>query len=107
MQSEEELLEALDAIGLPVVIKPYDFGGSVGVVLATTREVAARAGGDGIMDQGERAYALNPYRVHIGSYFGVDLCDLSRCAKNWNNREGLVELGRDPLFDEEASLPVH
>lgn len=270
VQSEEELTEALDAIGLPVVIKPYDFGGSGGVVLATTREeavaglaeskaviaqygssfnilgdkylveqfvdsddevsvevlcgdgrarvlavtekylsprpwfaetahlvpshrtedpelndlavracvalgidrglahveikfaadgtpwvieVAARPGGDGIMDQVERAYELNPYRVHVGSYLGEDLFDvvaaaepvrtsaiaflkaregriqdvregkplppevrslnisaksgdLSQSAKNWSNREGLVELDWDRLFDEKTSLPV-
>ncbi|WP_406292864.1 ATP-grasp domain-containing protein [Embleya sp. NBC_00888] len=40
VQSDEELLTAVDTIGLPVVIKPYDFGGSVGVVLAATREEA-------------------------------------------------------------------
>ncbi|MEU2790178.1 ATP-grasp domain-containing protein [Streptomyces sp. NPDC007100] len=193
VQSEEELHEAIEAIGLPVIIKPYDFGGSGGVVLATTREeavaglaeskavveqyesafnilgdkylveqfidsedeisvevlcgagraevlavtekylsprpwfaevahlvpshrtgdrtvadlavracaalgidrglahveikfaadgtawvieVAARPGGDGIMDQVERAYELNPYRLHIGSYLGTDLLDV-------------------------------
>ncbi|MFF7992708.1 acetyl-CoA carboxylase biotin carboxylase subunit family protein [Kitasatospora xanthocidica] len=42
VQSDEELLAAVERIGLPVVIKPYDFGGSVGVVLATTREEALR-----------------------------------------------------------------
>ncbi|MER5360801.1 ATP-grasp domain-containing protein [Streptomyces sp. NPDC002785] len=193
VQSEQELLDAIAAIGLPVVIKPYDFGGSGGVVLATTREeavaglaeskgvvaqhgssynirgdkylveqfvdsddevsvevlcgagraqvvavtekylsprpwfaeiahlvpshrtgdqaltdlavractalgidrglahveiklaadgtawvieVAARPGGDGIMDQVERAYSLNPYRLHVGSYLGSDLLDV-------------------------------
>ncbi|MFH9422951.1 acetyl-CoA carboxylase biotin carboxylase subunit family protein [Streptomyces sp. NPDC017529] len=193
VQSEEELHAAVEAIGLPVIIKPYDFGGSGGVVLATTREeavaglaeskavveqyesafnilgdkylveqfvdsedeisvevlcgagraevlavtekylsprpwfaevahlvpshrtgdpavadlavracaalgidrglahveikfaadgtawvieVAARPGGDGIMDQVERAYSLNPYRLHIGSYLGSDLLDV-------------------------------
>ncbi|WP_280722805.1 ATP-grasp domain-containing protein [Kitasatospora sp. MAA4] len=193
VESEQELLDAIDAIGLPVVIKPYDFGGSGGVVLATTRaeavaglaeskaviaqygssfnilgdkylveqfvdsddevsvevlcgadraqvlavtekylsprpwfaevahlvpshrtgdrvltdlavractalgidrglahveikfaadgtawviEVAARPGGDGIMDQVERAYSLNPYRLHVGSYLGHDLLDI-------------------------------
>ncbi|MFJ9718942.1 acetyl-CoA carboxylase biotin carboxylase subunit family protein [Streptomyces sp. NPDC101213] len=193
VQSEQELLDAIDAVGLPVVIKPYDFGGSGGVVLATTREeavaglaeakgvvaeygsllkiqgdtylveqlvdsddevsvevlcgagraqvltvtekylsprpwfaemahlvpshrtadqdltdlavractalgidrglahveikfaadgtawvieVAARPGGDGIMDQVERAYSLNPYRLHVGSYLGSDLLDV-------------------------------
>ncbi|MFC5723909.1 acetyl-CoA carboxylase biotin carboxylase subunit family protein [Streptomyces gamaensis] len=193
VQSEEELLDAVESIGLPVVIKPYDFGGSGGVVLATTREeaiaglaesravierygssfnilgdkylveqfvdsddevsvevlcgagraqvlavtekylsprpwfaevahlvpshrtgdpvltdlavractalgidrglahvevkfgadgtawvieVAARPGGDGIMDQVERAYGLNPYRLHVGSYLGSDLFDV-------------------------------
>ncbi|MFF4156160.1 acetyl-CoA carboxylase biotin carboxylase subunit family protein [Streptomyces sp. NPDC001678] len=197
VESETELLDAIEAIGLPVVIKPYDFGGSGGVVLATTREeavaglaeskaviaqyessfnisgdkylveqlvdsddevsvevlcgadraqvlavtekylsprpwfaevahlvpshrtgdpevtdlavractalgidrglahveikfgadgtpwvieVAARPGGDGIMDQVERAYSLNPYRLHIGSYLGDDLLDLVAAA---------------------------
>jgi hypothetical protein len=197
VQSEQELLDAIEAIGLPAVIKPYDFGGSGGVVLATTREeavaglaeskaviarygssfnilgdkylveqfidsddevsvevlcgagraqvlavtekylsprpwfaelahlvpshrtgdrvltdlavracaalgidrglahveikygadgtpwvieVAARPGGDGIMDQVERAYAINPYRLHVGSYLGSDLLDVVRSA---------------------------
>jgi D-alanine-D-alanine ligase-like ATP-grasp enzyme len=198
VHSEEELLEAIDTIGLPVVIKPYDFGGSGGVVMATTREealaglaesmsiiaeygttyhiqgdgylveqlvdsddevsvevlcgdgraevlavtekylsprpwfaelahlvpsyrttdpvvtdlaeracvalginrglahveikfdadgkpwvieVAARPGGDGIMDQVERAYALNPYALHVGSYLGTDLLDVVAAAE--------------------------
>lgn len=198
VQSEEELLDAVGDLGLPVVIKPYDFGGSGGVVLATTREeaiaglaeskgviarygaafkilgdkylveqfvdsddevsvevlcgagrgqvlavtekylsprpwfaelahlvpshrtgdeglaglavracaalgidrglahveikfgadgtpwvieVAARPGGDGIMDQVERAYALNPYRLHVGSYLGTDLLDTVAAAE--------------------------
>ncbi|WP_228447120.1 ATP-grasp domain-containing protein [Streptomyces paludis] len=193
VQSEQELLDAIESVGLPVVIKPYDFGGSGGVVLATTREeavaglaeskaviaqygssfnilgdkylveqfidsdeevsvevlcgagraqvlavtekylsprpwfaevahlvpshrtgdpvltdlavractalgidrglahveikfdpdgtawvieVAARPGGDGIMDQVERVYSLNPYRLHVGSYLGSDLLDV-------------------------------
>jgi hypothetical protein len=197
VQSEQELLDAVEDIGLPVVIKPYDFGGSGGVVLATTREealaglaeskgviarygasfnilgdkylveqfvdsddevsvevlcgagraealavtekylsprpwfaelahlvpshrtgdraltdlatractalgidrglahveikfaadgtpwvieVAARPGGDGIMDQVERAYALNPYQLHVGSYLGSDLLDVVAAA---------------------------
>ncbi|EFL33975.1 conserved hypothetical protein [Streptomyces viridochromogenes DSM 40736] len=197
VRSEPELLDAVEAIGLPVVIKPYDFGGSGGVVLATTREeaiaglaeskaviaqygaafgilgdkylverfvdsddevsvevlcgagraqvlavtekylsprpwfaelahlvpshrtgdpvltelavqacvalgidrglahveikfdadgtpwvieVAARPGGDGIMDQVERAYSLNPYRLHVGSYLGQDLLDVVAAA---------------------------
>ncbi|MFC9680497.1 acetyl-CoA carboxylase biotin carboxylase subunit family protein [Streptomyces sp. NPDC056948] len=197
VRSEPELLDAVEDIGLPVVIKPYDFGGSGGVVLATTREeavaglaeskgviarygtafnilgdkylveqfvdsddevsvevlcgagraqvlavtekylsprpwfaelahlvpshrtgdraltdlaeractalgidrglahveikfgadgtpwvieVAARPGGDGIMDQVERAYALNPYQLHVGSYLGADLLDVVAAA---------------------------
>ncbi|MEV6976583.1 ATP-grasp domain-containing protein [Kitasatospora sp. NPDC093806] len=197
VESEQELLAAVEELGLPVVIKPYDFGGSGGVVLATTREealaglaeskgviaqygeafnilgdkylveqmvdsddevsvevlcgagrarvlavtekylsprpwfaelahlvpshrtgdreltelaeaactalgidrglahveikfgadgapwvieVAARPGGDGIMDQVERAYALNPYALHIGSYLGTDLLDVAAAA---------------------------
>ncbi|MFD6250031.1 hypothetical protein ACFWGG_33535, partial [Streptomyces roseolus] len=32
--------------------------------------------------------------------------DLSQSAKNWSNREGLVELDWDRLFDEKTSLPV-
>ncbi|EDY56542.1 MULTISPECIES: ATP-grasp domain-containing protein [Streptomyces] len=197
VQSEQELLDAIESVGLPVVIKPYDFGGSGGVVLATTREeavaglaeskaviaqygssfnilgdkylveqfidsddevsvevlcgagraqvlavtekylsprpwfaevahlvpshrtgdpvltdlavractalgidrglahveikfdadgtawvieVAARPGGDGIMDQVERAYSLNPYRLHVGSYLGSDLLDVAAGA---------------------------
>ncbi|MFB9465555.1 ATP-grasp domain-containing protein [Streptomyces cinereospinus] len=193
VETEQELLDAVEAVGLPAVIKPYDFGGSGGVVLATTREeavaglaeakgvvaqhgssyhirgdkylveqfidsddevsvevlcgagrsqvltvtdkylsprpwfaemahlvpghrtgdpvlaglavracaalgidrglahveikfaadgtawvieVAARPGGDGIMDQVERAYSLNPYRLHVGSYLGHDLLDV-------------------------------
>ncbi|MER5572441.1 ATP-grasp domain-containing protein [Streptomyces massasporeus] len=197
VQSEEELLDAVEDLGLPVVVKPYDFGGSGGVVLATTREealaglaeskgviaqygsafnilgdkylveqfvdsddevsvevlcgagrarvlavtekylsprpwfaelahlvpshrtgdealtdlavracvalgidrglahveikfgadgtpwvieVAARPGGDGIMDQVERAYELNPYRLHVGSYLGIDLLDTVAAA---------------------------
>ncbi|MFC8228929.1 acetyl-CoA carboxylase biotin carboxylase subunit family protein [Streptomyces sp. NPDC057287] len=197
VESEQELLDAVEAVGLPVVIKPYDFGGSGGVVLATTREeavaglaeskgviaqyrssfnivgdkylveqfidsddeasvevlcgagraqvlavtekylsprpwfaevahlvpshrtgdpavtglaeractalgidrglahveikfaadgspwvieVAARPGGDGIMDQVERAYSLNPYRLHIGSYLGHGLLDVAAGA---------------------------
>ncbi|MFJ6485703.1 MULTISPECIES: ATP-grasp domain-containing protein [unclassified Streptomyces] len=193
VESESELLEAIETIGLPAVIKPYDFGGSGGVVLATTREeavaglaaskaviaqygssfnilgdkylveqcvdsddevsvevlcgaggarvlavtekylsprpwfaeiahmvpshrtgdevltdlavracaalgidrglahveikfdadgtawvieVAARPGGDGIMDQVERAYAINPYWLHVSSYLGSDLLDV-------------------------------
>lgn len=35
-------------------------------------EVAARPGGDGIMDQVEKAYGLNPYALHIGAYLGQD-----------------------------------
>ncbi|MEU2119800.1 ATP-grasp domain-containing protein [Streptomyces sp. NPDC016459] len=198
VESEEELLEAVEAIGLPVVVKPYDFGGSGGVVLATTREeavaglaaskaviaqygsafnilgdkylveqcvdsddevsvevlcgagraevlavtekylsprpwfaevahlvpshrtgdaeltalavracaalgidrglahveikfdadgtawvieVAARPGGDGIMDQVERAYGINPYWLHVGSYLGNDLLDVVAAAE--------------------------
>ncbi len=34
-------------------------------------EVAARPGGDGIMDQVERAYGLNLYDLHIRSYLGT------------------------------------
>ncbi|TDB87737.1 ATP-grasp domain-containing protein [Actinomadura sp. KC216] len=198
VRSEQELLDAVKAIGLPVVIKPYDFGGSGGVVLATTREeavaglaeskaviakyrsafdirgdkylverfvdsddevslevlcgrgrahvlavtekylssrpwfaeiahlvpshrtedpmltdlatracaalgidrglahveikfagdgtpwvieVAARPGGDGIMDQVERACSINPYWLHVGSYLGSDLFDVAGGAK--------------------------
>ncbi|MEU5850681.1 ATP-grasp domain-containing protein [Saccharopolyspora shandongensis] len=197
VQSDQELLEAVEAIGLPVVIKPYDFGGSVGVVLAATREeavagfaesravvaqygssynisgdkylveqfvdsddevsvevlcgvdraqaltvtekylsrppwfaevahlvpshragdrvltdlaeractalgidrgiahveikfaadgtawvieAAARPAGDAVMDQIEKAYSLNPYRLHVGSYLGFDLLDVARKA---------------------------
>ncbi|MFJ4973484.1 acetyl-CoA carboxylase biotin carboxylase subunit family protein [Streptomyces sp. NPDC088755] len=197
VESEQELSDAIEAIGLPVVIKPYDFGGSGGVVLATTHEeavaglaeskavvaeygssfnilgdkflveqfvdsddevsvevlcgagraevlavtekylsprpwfaemahlvpshrtgdptltdlavrsctalgidrglahveikfgadgtawvieVAARPGGDGIMDQVERAYSLNPYWLHIGSYLGTGLLDVVAAA---------------------------
>lgn len=195
--SQEELLDAVDAVGLPVVVKPYDFGGSGGVVLATTREeavagfaesraviaahgaafriqgdkylveqfvdsddevsvevlcgpgraqvlavtekylsprpwfaelahlvpshrtgdpalhdlaeractalgiaaglahveikfaadgtawvieVAARPGGDGIMDQVERAYGYNPYEFHVGSYLGSDFFETAAKA---------------------------
>lgn len=35
-------------------------------------EIAARPGGDGIMDQIEVAYGLNPYALHIGAYLGQD-----------------------------------
>ena len=34
-------------------------------------EVAARPGGDGIMDQVERAYGINLYDLHIRSYLGT------------------------------------
>jgi hypothetical protein len=198
VESELDLLDAVEALGLPVVIKPYDFGGSGGVVMATTREealaalaeskgviaqygpafnilgdkylveqlvdsddevsvevlcgdgraevlavtekylsprpwfaelahlvpshrtgdrvltdlaeracvalgidrglahveikfgadgtpwvieVAARPGGDGIMDQVERAYSLNPYALHVGSYLGADQLDAVAAAE--------------------------
>ncbi|MFE0044090.1 ATP-grasp domain-containing protein [Streptomyces albireticuli] len=35
-------------------------------------EAAARPGGDGIMDQMERAYGYNPYTLHVSSYLGID-----------------------------------
>ncbi|MCX5208650.1 ATP-grasp domain-containing protein [Kitasatospora sp. NBC_00240] len=35
-------------------------------------EAAARPGGDGIMDQVERAYGYNPYALHVASYLGID-----------------------------------
>lgn len=35
-------------------------------------EAAARPGGDGIMDQMERAYGYNPYTLHAASYLGTD-----------------------------------
>lgn len=35
-------------------------------------EAAARPGGDGIMDQVERAYGYNPYALHVASYLGND-----------------------------------
>ncbi|SCG69282.1 ATP-grasp domain-containing protein [Micromonospora halophytica] len=35
-------------------------------------EAAARPGGDGIMDQMERAYGYNPYALHVASYLGID-----------------------------------
>lgn len=40
IEHEHEMLSALDEIGLPVIIKPYDFGGSGGVYLARTAEEA-------------------------------------------------------------------
>jgi formate-dependent phosphoribosylglycinamide formyltransferase (GAR transformylase) len=225
VESREELLDAVDAIGLPVVIKPYDFGGSGGVVLATTREeavnglteskaviakygslfniqgdkylverfvdsddevsvevlcgedrahvlavtekylsprpwfaelahlvpshrtsdhalcdlaeqackalginaglahveikfdsngtawvieVAARPGGDGIMDQVERAYSLNPYRLHVGSYLGLDYFDT--VGKAVPTRTSAIaflkaEPGRIREVHEEKALP--
>ena len=36
-------------------------------------EVGARTGGDGIMDQVENAFDVNPYFLHISSYLGKDL----------------------------------
>ncbi|WP_037585864.1 ATP-grasp domain-containing protein [Stenoxybacter acetivorans] len=35
-------------------------------------EIAARPGGDGIMDQVETAFGINPYALHIGAYLGQD-----------------------------------
>ncbi len=35
-------------------------------------EAAARPGGDGIMDQIEAAFGINPYALHIGAYLGQD-----------------------------------
>jgi biotin carboxylase len=36
-------------------------------------EVGARTGGDAIMDLVERAYGINPYEIHVGSYLGKPL----------------------------------
>jgi biotin carboxylase len=36
-------------------------------------ELAARTGGDAIMDLVERTYGVNPYQLHVASYLGVDL----------------------------------
>ncbi|HEX9145633.1 MAG TPA: ATP-grasp domain-containing protein [Candidatus Binatia bacterium] len=36
-------------------------------------EVAARTGGDAIMDLVERTYGVNPYQLHVASYLGADL----------------------------------
>lgn len=41
-------------------------------------EAAARPGGDGIMDQVERAYGYNPYTLHVASYLGIDPFPLVR-----------------------------
>ncbi|WP_405938539.1 ATP-grasp domain-containing protein [Streptomyces sp. NBC_00726] len=41
-------------------------------------EAAARPGGDGIMDQLERAYGYNPYTLHVASYLGIDPFPLVR-----------------------------
>lgn len=35
-------------------------------------EAAARPGGDGIMDQIERSYGINPYALHVSAYLGQD-----------------------------------
>jgi biotin carboxylase len=35
-------------------------------------EAAARPGGDGIMDQIERAYELNPYSLHVSTYLNKE-----------------------------------
>jgi biotin carboxylase len=35
-------------------------------------EAAARPGGDGIMDQVEVVFGINPYSLHIGAYLGQD-----------------------------------
>ncbi len=40
IETEADLMEAIETVGLPVVIKPYDFGGSGGVYLAKTVEEA-------------------------------------------------------------------
>ncbi len=43
IQDESELLLAVNDLGLPVVIKPYDFGGSAGVYLARTEDEVIQA----------------------------------------------------------------
>lgn len=40
LSDEKELDEAISKLGLPLVIKPYDFGGSGGVYLAYTKDEA-------------------------------------------------------------------
>lgn len=40
-------------------------------------EAAARPGGDGIMDQVEAAFGINPYALHIGAYLGVDTTEVN------------------------------
>lgn len=43
IETKNQLLSAVEEIGLPVVIKPYDFGGSAGVYLARTEEEAIQS----------------------------------------------------------------
>ncbi|WP_286006062.1 ATP-grasp domain-containing protein [Campylobacter avium] len=40
LSDENELDEVISKLGLPLVIKPYDFGGSGGVYLAYTKDEA-------------------------------------------------------------------
>lgn len=75
---EKELDEAISKVGLPLVIKPYDLGiAHVEIKIKDDKayiiEVGARTGGDGIMDQIENAFGVNPYFLHISSYLGKDL----------------------------------
>ncbi|QPT13464.1 ATP-grasp domain-containing protein [Serratia rubidaea] len=54
LSSQEELDVAIKKIGLPVVIKPYDFGGSGGVYLAKTLEEARKH-----LDESQNLIALH------------------------------------------------
>jgi biotin carboxylase len=70
IKDEKELLSAVDKIGLPVVIKPYDFGGSGGVYLARTESEALQAlqESQALMHQYAKSFRIEGDRFLVEQY---------------------------------------
>lgn len=66
-------------------------------------EAAARPGGDGIMDQIERSFGLNPYALHISAYLGNDV--LATQIPNARGTAGIAFLKAPPGRIEKIKKP--
>ena len=70
-------------------------------------EVGARTGGDGILDQVEKAFGINPYALHIASYLGRDLSNFQMPEPKGSAfigflkaKEGKIQKIHYPLIDD-------
>lgn len=114
VEHEDELLSAVEEIGLPVVIKPIDFGGSGGVYLALTQDdaIAALQESRNIMEQYAEQFGVQRDKYLVEKYIDSreEVSVEVLCYNNSYQAITITEkyLSPEPWFAEMAHLvPSH